>query len=202
MPGEYYYTAEPQSEHRYAELSVVFKGEKLSFTTDSGVFSRTELDTGTEILLNALPDQLNGSLLDMGCGWGVIGIVLARLYPELSVTMVDINQRACELSKKNAEKNRVTVRVLPGDGYSVLKGEVFDSIVQNPPIRAGKAVIYQMFADAAYSLHDDGALYLVIRKQQGAPSAQKYLTTLFHIVDIIEKKAGYWIFCCRKPIKE
>lgn len=198
MP-DHYYTAAPASAHKPASVSFAYRGHELRFDTDSGVFSRTEIDRGTAVLLSALPDGLSGRVLDMGCGYGVIGIAVGRAYPACDVTMADINERACALAAANARQNGVTARVMQSDGYAALGGARFDLILQNPPIRAGKAVIYAMFAAAARRLNDGGSLWLVIRKQQGAPSALTYLRTLFADVQIVDREAGYWIFCCKQP---
>lgn len=197
--NDHYYTESPQSAHKPRELSYVYRGAALALETDSGVFSRTEIDQGTEILLNALPDKLCGAVLDMGCGYGIIGVAVGKRYPDCAVTMADINARACGLAHKNAARNGVAAQTLESDGYAAVLHRRFDLILQNPPIRAGKAVIYRMFADAAGCLNPGGALWLVIRKQQGAPSAQKYLEGLFGSVCIADKQSGYWVFCCESP---
>lgn len=199
MPSDHYYTQNPQSAHKAAQVNVTYRGHALRFETDSGVFSRTELDRGTQVLLDSLPDSLSGRVLDMGCGWGVMGVAVGVHFP-VSVVMTDINQRACDLARRNAQANGVPARVLQSDGYAALQGEAFDWILQNPPIRAGKAVIYQMFADGARSLQPGGSLWLVIRKQQGAPSAIQYLSTLFAQVETVEKKSGFWVIRCMEPL--
>lgn len=200
MPNDHYYTSAPTSAHKEASVEVEYRGHKLHFDTDSGVFSRTELDRGTEVLLDTL-DDVSGSVLDMGCGWGIIGVAVGKHWPGTQITMADINQRACALSAANAKKNGVSAEVLESDGYEKVLGRTYDLILQNPPIRAGKAVIYQMFADASKCLNEGGELRLVIRKQQGAPSAIAYLKTLFDSVETIEKKSGFWIISCREPIQ-
>jgi len=200
LPNDHYYSAQPQSAHRYATVSFVYRGHTLAFETDSGVFSRTEIDQGTEILLNTLPENVSGSVLDMGCGYGVIGTAVGANWPGCTVTMSDINERAAELSRKNALANHVQAEVLSGNGFETVCGRTFDLILQNPPISAGKAVIYQMFAEAASSLAENGEYRIVIRKQQGAPSAQTYLQTLFETVTLVERKSGYWILACEKPL--
>lgn len=197
MP-EHYYTQDPESPHRIASVKTAFKGRELSFETDAGVFSRDGLDKGTSILLEALP-PLSGTVLDLGCGWGPVGISLKMAYPNAEVTLVDINSRAVDLAKRNAEKNGVGVRVIQSDGFSALSGEVFSTIVTNPPIRAGKQVIYGLFADSLKHLEPNGALYLVIRKQQGAPSAVTYLENLYKAVDVVEKSGGFWVVRAVKP---
>ena len=201
MPNDHYYTSAPTSAHKTAFVEVAYRGHSLHFETDRGVFSRTELDRGTEVLLDALPETVSGRVLDMGCGWGVIGVAVGKHWPDAVITMADINQRACGLSRKNAQLNGVQAEVVESDGYEKVLGRAFDLILQNPPIRAGKAVIYQMFADASSCLAENGELWLVIRKQQGAPSAISYLKTLFEKVETPEKKSGFWIIRCQKPLK-
>lgn len=200
MPNDHYYTSAPTSAHKKAYVETEYRGHALRFETDSGVFSRTELDRGTEVLLDTLPETVNGSVLDMGCGWGIIGVAVGKHWPDTRITMADINQRACDLSRKNAQFNGVQATVIESDGYEKVLGNAYDLILQNPPIRAGKAVIFQMFADASACLTEKGELWLVIRKQQGAPSAITYLKTLFKDVDTLEKKSGFWIIRCQKPL--
>ena len=191
--NDHYYTREPQSESRPVECGYVYRGERLRFITDAGVFSKGEVDTGTQLLLEALPEEMTGEILDLGCGWGVIGISIAKKWPECRVTMADVNLRALELSRENAKKNRAEVECIESDGMAALAGRTFDAIVTNPPIRAGKQVIYQMFADAAKCLKPGGALYLVIRKQQGAESCMKYLKTIYGEVEKVDKSGGFWV---------
>ena len=191
--NDHYYTREPQSVSRPVECEYVYRGERLRFMTDAGVFSKGEVDTGTRLLLEALPEEMTGEILDLGCGWGVIGISIAKKWPECRVTMADVNLRALELSRENAKKNRAEVECVESDGMAALAGRTFDAIVTNPPIRAGKQVIYQMFADAAKSLKPGGALYLVIRKQQGAESCMKYLKTIYGEVEKLDRSGGFWV---------
>ena len=158
------------------------------------------LDQGTGILLDALPQEIRGSVLDMGCGYGALGVSLARANPGCTLTMADINERAVSLAVENAKRNGVAAETLCSDGFSALSGRRFDLIVSNPPIRAGKKVIYRMFADAAGALNENGALMIVIRKQQGAPSAKAYLETLFAAVTMPLREAGYWVLRCERPV--
>ena len=191
--NDHYYTRVPQSESRPVDCDYTYRGVALSFRTDAGVFSRGEVDTGTRLLLEALPEVMDGEILDLGCGWGVIGIAIARKWPETRVTMADVNIRALELSRENAKRNRAEVTCVESDGMAALEGRTFDAVVTNPPIRAGKQVIYRMFADAARALKPGGSLYLVIRKQQGAESCMKYLQTLYGHVEKIAKSGGFWV---------
>ena len=191
--NDHYYTRTPQSASRPAECSFTYRGVDLVFETDAGVFSRGEVDTGTRLLLEALPEDMHGEILDLGCGWGVIGISIARKWPETQVTMADVNTRALELSRKNAKRNRAEVICAESDGMEALADRNFDAVVTNPPIRAGKQVIYKMFADAAQRLKPGGALYLVIRKQQGAESCIRYLETIYANVEKLDKSGGFWV---------
>jgi 16S rRNA (guanine1207-N2)-methyltransferase len=170
----------------------------MTFVTDAGVFSRGEVDNGTRALLEALPEEMAGEILDLGCGWGVIGISVALKWPEARVTMADVNLRALELARKNAEKNRAGVTCAESDGMEAFMGKAFDAVITNPPIRAGKQVIYKMFADAAECLKPGGALYLVIRKQQGAESCLKYLQTLYPRVEKLDRSGGFWVLKASK----
>ena len=191
--NDHYYTRVPQSESRPVSCEYSYRGIALSFRTDAGVFSKGEVDTGTRLLLEALPEEMSGDILDLGCGWGVIGISIARKWPGTRVTMADVNTRALELSRENAKQNRAEVTCGESDGMAALDGQAFDAVVTNPPIRAGKQVIYRMFADAAKSLKPSGALYLVIRKQQGAESCMKYLQTIYSSVEKLDKSGGFWV---------
>lgn len=191
--NDHYYTRDPQSASRPAECEFTYRGIRLTFRTDAGVFSRGEVDTGTRVLLEALPEEMHGEILDLGCGWGVIGISIARKWPEARVTMADVNTRALELSRENAKRNRAEVICAESDGMAAFQGKAFDAVVTNPPIRAGKQVIYRMFADAAEALKPDGALYLVIRKQQGAESCIRYLQTIYASVEKLDRSGGFWV---------
>ena len=194
MP-EHYYTENPNSAHDERRIALRALGNDLTFVTDAGVFSRDGLDRGTEVLLEALP-PLEGRVLDLGCGWGAVGVALGKRYPALDIVMTDINSRAVELARRNLAENGVTAAVLQGDGFDAVEGR-FDAIVTNPPIRAGKAVIYGLFARARDYLEPDGALYVVIRKQQGAPSALKYLKETFAEAETIDRSGGFHVMRAR-----
>ena len=189
--GDHYYTEVPGSAHDERAVTVRTLGQELTFLTDAGVFSRDGLDRGTELLLEALP-ALSGRVLDLGCGWGAVGVTLGKRYPGLEIVMTDINTRAVDLARRNLAANGVAATVVQGDGFAAVEG-TFDAIVTNPPIRAGKAVIYGLFAQARDRLRPGGALYLVIRKQQGAPSALKYLREIYAGAEVIDRGSGFHV---------
>ena len=190
--NEQYFENNPSSISAPRINTVEILGEKMRFVTDNGVFSKGGLDDGTRILLEALP-ELDGRILDLGCGWGAIGITLAKKYPKAQIVMADVNTRALELAKQSCGLNNViNAQAVESDVYSGIEG-TFDYIVTNPPIRAGKQVIYAMFDGAKERLNKGGKLYIVIRKQQGAPSAQKHLEETYDEVRLIAKEKSYWI---------
>ena len=195
--AEHYYTNSPTSEHEERSFRAVFAGRVLAFDTDAGVFSKQHVDPGSELLCRALPDDLSGRVLDMGCGWGAMTIMTLAKCPDVRMTMADVNERALALAVSNVQKNHMEAEALISDGFERIEGE-FDAVITNPPIRAGKAVIYKMFEDAKAHLCEGGKLYLVIRKQQGAPSALKFLKELYQKAEVIERDGGYWIICCTK----
>ena len=196
--NDQYFTREPGSASRPTECEFEYRGRRMRFGTDAGVFSRGELDEGTRLLLEALPAEMKGDVLDLGCGWGPIGISVQLTWPETRVVMADVNLRALEWSRKNAERNGARVTCVESDGFSALGEMTFDAVITNPPIRAGKQVIYGMFADACARLNPGGSLFLVIRKQQGAESAIRYLKTLFSSVEKLDRKAGFWVLEAKK----
>ena len=198
--SDHYYTANPASAHDERRVALTALGNALVFTTDAGVFSRDGLDKGTEALLNALPVPMEGRVLDLGCGWGPVGVALGKKYPALEIVMTDINQRAAELARRNLAANGVQAQVVQGDGFAAVEGS-FDAILTNPPIRAGKAVIYALFREARARLNPGGALYIVIRKQQGAPSALKFLREVYDEAEVIDRSGGFHVIRARDGLK-
>ena len=194
---EHYYTSAPTSQHEERHFNHVFAGKVLRFQTDAGVFSKQHIDPGSELLCKALPGDLSGRVLDMGCGWGAMTILTLAKCPGCEITMADVNERALALAQENVAANRMKAKAILSDGFENVEGE-FEAVMTNPPIRAGKAVIYKMFEDAKEHLVPGGVLYLVIRKQQGAPSALKFLKELYGKAEVIERDGGYWIIACTK----
>lgn len=189
----HYFTDNRQMSHNRKEISFRFLGIPYTFVTDNGVFCKDKVDIGTEILLNVVSKEtLGNSILDLGCGYGVVGVVVKKQYPCSSVLSVDVNPRAVELTKENAELNHIEIRVQESDGFKSID-ESFTDIITNPPIRAGKTVVYRFFSDAYEHLLTNGTLWVVIRKQQGAPTAIEKLKSIFGNCEIVEKKKGYFI---------
>ena len=182
------------------EISFRFWCFNYSFLTDNGVFSKTGVDYGTKVMLQALyeTNSLGPQILDVGCGYGPIGIVLKKIYPEKEFEMVDINPRAILLAKENAKRNQVDVDIHESNVYEKIKKKSYSDIITNPPIRAGKQVVYKIFEEAYEYLTMDGSLWVVIRKQQGAESAIKKIKDIFGNCDIIKRDKGYFILKAKK----
>lgn len=197
--SEQYFAKDPQSPHDTRQLEVVFRGGRFRFETDAGVFSRDGFDFGSQLLLATCLPLIQGRVLDLGCGWGPVGVIAGKLKQGLDLVMTDINTRATDLTKANLKRNGVAATVLTGDGFEPVTGQ-FDWILLNPPIRAGKQAVYALYRESAHHLAENGALAIVIRKQQGAQSTREYLDSLFQEVVLMNRKKGYHIFMCRRSL--
>jgi 16S rRNA (guanine1207-N2)-methyltransferase len=198
--ADHYFSRQPESKSEEREIQAVLSGKYFRFKTDAGVFSKKGIDFGTRLLIESAEIEPESAVLDLGCGYGPVGIAVSETVPDVKVTMVDVNERAVQLAKANAALNQADgrVEILVSDGFSQLQGRKFDHILLNPPIRAGKPTIYRLFKEASDALHPGGSLWIVIRKQQGAESAKKELEQLFADVDVVRKKKGYVIIRSRK----
>ena len=170
-------------------------GREFVFFTDNGVFSKDGLDFGSRLLLENIPlEEVGGKVLDMGCGYGVFGIVLNKVTG-CYVDMVDVNLRALHLAEINSQYNGCSsINVFESNCYSNIKSK-YVSIVTNPPIRAGKKVVYEIVMNAKDYLEEDGRLFLVIRKEQGAKSLIVDLEKIYN-VEVLAKKKGFFIIKC------
>ena len=192
--GQYFTNEQLPSNVRRTECVVL--GRKFIFLTDNGVFSKDGLDFGSRLLLETIPlEEVGGKILDMGCGYGVFGIVIGKLA-QTQVDMVDINLRAIHLAQRNIKENRVSnINVFESNVYENISGK-YSTIVTNPPIRAGKKVVYDIVMGAKDYLEKDGKLFLVIRKEQGAKSLIVDLQKIYN-VSVLEKKKGFFIIECK-----
>ncbi len=172
-------------------FSITINNIDFSFNTDNGVFSKGELDFGTYLLLkNVLKLELTGNVLDLGCGYGAIGIILKKLN-NINVTMSDINNRAIHLTKMNAKKNNVSVSIINSDGYENIN-DTFGYIISNPPIRVGKKKLYELLINSKDHLNENGKLIIVVRKEQGALSLIKDMKD-YYKVEVLDKDKGFMI---------
>ncbi|WP_270277844.1 class I SAM-dependent methyltransferase [Streptococcus infantarius] len=191
-----YYAENPDSAHDIHELKVTLLGQSFTFLTDSGVFSKKMVDYGSQVLLNTLNFEKGKTLLDLGCGYGPLGISLAKVQ-DVKPTMVDINNRAIDLAKQNAQKNGVEADIFQSNIYEKVNG-TFDYIISNPPIRAGKQVVHTIISESINYLKVGGNLTIVIQKKQGAPSAKAKMEEVFGNVEILKRDKGYYILRSEK----
>jgi len=185
--AHYFTNDEVQSD----EKTLIFKIKdiQLLMTVDNGVFSKKGLDFGTRTLLESL-EEVKGDVLDFGCGYGPIGIYLAKMT-KTNIDMVDVNRRSLNLAKKNALQNKVEVNVFESNIYENINKK-YDYIITNPPIRVGKKVLYEILFGAKEYLKDNGEMWLVVHKDQGAKSLAKDLEKSYQI-DIINKNKGFFV---------
>ncbi|MDP4095960.1 class I SAM-dependent methyltransferase [Paenibacillus sp. P96] len=197
--SDHYYSSSPDAAHERRILETELRGQSLTFVSDAGVFSKQGIDYGSRVLIEAMEFPEDSEILDVGCGYGPIGLTAARLAPAGRVTMIDINERAVKLAKENAERNRIAnVTILQSDLFQAVVDRRFDIVLTNPPIRAGKETVHSIFDLAFDHLNEGGALWVVIQKKQGAPSAKAKLESLFPRVEEVTKDKGYRIFKAMK----
>ena len=198
--SEHYYSNKPQTESKPRQWKFTLRGHTFTFETDAGVFSKSEVDFGSRVLIDTFNmPEVEGDVLDVGCGYGPIGLSIAKENPERLVHMMDINTRAIALAKKNAQVNGVqNVRIFESDGLAAVGNVQAAAILTNPPIRAGKETIFRFYDESYEKLVEGGELWVVIQKKQGAPSTVSHLEALFSEVAIVEKKKGYWIIQAKK----
>jgi 16S rRNA (guanine1207-N2)-methyltransferase len=193
--SEHYFSQKPQSKSSPKTWQYQLRGSVYTFTSDVGVFSKNEVDFGSKLLIEQFEEPpITGDFLDLGCGYGPIGIALADHYQDRRVYMTDVNERALVLARQNAINNHVrNVELIESDGLDAISHQSFAAILTNPPIRAGKQVVNKFFEGSKAVLTSGGALWVVIQKKQGAPSAQKKLQEIFGNVEVVAKSKGYYI---------
>lgn len=208
---QHYYSSTPQVNETKRVIHYQLNGETFELYSSSGVFSMQKIDYGTDFMLRTLvkeQPEIYGKGIDMGCGYGVIGVVLGTLFPKSSIEGVDVNQRAVELAARNANhllnvsfqavSKMLFLDPLTHSEEWLQFSPPYDFVVTNPPIRAGKQVVHAFFEAAHCLLGEGGRCYVVIQKKQGAASAQDKLMTLFGNCEIVSRSAGYRILKCVK----
>ncbi len=195
----HYYINDNKLAHAVKSYDVVINGIELKMYTDLGIFSKDYLDFGTRVLLETVElDESQKTVIDMGCGYGPIGIYIAKAYPNKDVYLFDVNERAVEMVQKNQIENTVNnIHIQVSNLFDQVKINA-DVILTNPPIRAGKQTVFKLYDDAYMNLNPGGILYVVIQKKQGAPSSVTHLQQIFGMCEVIEKKKGYWILFAKK----
>lgn len=190
----HYYTNNIDLKSEETTIRFCYRNHELTFVSDFGVFSKEKVDYGSRVLLDAVKlNENHKKLLDVGCGYGTLGISLKKEYPWLDVEMVDVNERAIHLAQLSIKKNEVKdIKVYKSFAYQNVGG-FFDVVVSNPPIRAGKKVVFDILEGAYSHLNAQGELIVVIQKKQGAPSAKKKMEEVFGNCEIVKRDKGYFI---------
>ena len=194
-----YFDEIPDSKSDVRKHTAIISNQKYDFFTDNGVFSKSGIDDATKYLLETYTKSKNisaikGKVLDFGCGYGLIGIYMANNCTA-DIDMIDINERAIELAKKNIQLNNVKANIYKSNIYSNVTSK-YDLIITNPPIRVGKIILHQILFDAKDHLNKDGELWLVISKNQGAKSLARDLQNIYE-VEIVNKIKSFYIICCK-----
>jgi len=196
---EHYYSEKQTSKLRITELNYNLRGNKLKFHTGPGVFSIKRIDPGTILLIEKCIVEENWEILDLGCGYGPIGIAIAKAFPQTKILMTDINERAVKLARYNTELNNITnIKTRKSDLYKGIK-ETFNTIITNPPQTAGKEVCFQIIQQAKDHLKKGGLLQLVARHNKGGKELSKKMKEVFGNVKDIGKKAGYRVYVSKSP---
>lgn len=190
----HYFSNNQDTKSNPKTINYIFHKHHFVFKTDHGVFSKDHVDTATDLLLNTVEIKPKEHVLDLGCGYGVIGTVLG-VSKKATVTMVDVNERALALAKENADQHKLNATIRLSQGFDALD-TMYDHIVSNPPIRIGKQNLYAMFETAKAHLNSQGSLWLVMHKKHGAKSAIVFLETLYD-VSVARKQKGFHVIRCK-----
>jgi len=190
--SNHYFVKRPKSKPDLGVLRTYFRGRLFEFVTASGVFSKTRIDPGTRLLIEFMTLPERGSVLDVGCGYGPLGIAAATFNPNLKVVMTDVNERAVWLAKENAKRNALqNVKVKQGLLYEPVGDMKFEAILSNPPITAGMKVVEPLITEAPKHLVKDGLLQVVVRSKIGGKRLTNLMNRAFGNVDILARKGGY-----------
>ena len=196
---EHYFAAHPRSKPVFGLVRAFFRGKPFEFITASGVFSKTRVDLGTRLLIEQMVLPKNGCVLDIGCGYGAIGIAAAVFNPCLKVVMSDVNIRAVWLAKQNVEKNGVeNVEVRRGSLYEPVRDSVFNCVLSNPPVSAGMKTVQAVIAGAPEVMADKATFQMVIRSKIGGKRLQTFFLESFGNVDVLARESGYRILIAEK----
>ncbi len=197
--GEPYFAERPRARSVRRQLRFLYRGELLSFVVDSGVFSASRLDPGTALLIENLALRPTDRVLDLGCGWGAVGLAAARSAPRGEVVLVDANRRAAHLAEQNLARNGVTnATVRVGRGFAPVADEAFDVVLTNPPFRAGRELVLELLSEAPRHLRPDGRLLLVGKGSLGIRYYQRWLDEHWAPgVRVVDRRSGYRVLEAR-----
>jgi 16S rRNA (guanine1207-N2)-methyltransferase len=196
---EHYFTEQPHSARQRRDLRFLYRGELLRFTVDSGVFAAHGIDPGTALLIENLSVGRQDRVLDLGCGWGAIGIAAAKSIPQGQVILTDVNRRATALARRNLHQNGIrNAEVRAGSLFRPVAGETFDLIATNPPYHVGRETILTLLEGAREALRPGGRLLLVGKGSQGILFYQRWLEQHWPgPVSVLGRGSGYRVLEAR-----
>ena len=194
---EHYFTQNPTSELKITKVKTTLKNKEIEIYTASGLFSIKRIDVGTEILVNKAVIRNNYKILDLGCGYGIVGIALMLNNSSLKLTFSDINERAIKITKMNLDKYKLKAETIQSNGFENIK-EKFDTILLNPPQTAGKELCFKLMEDSYQHLEDKGTLQIVARHNKGGKALSEKMEEIFGNVKELVKQAGYRVYLSKK----
>jgi len=198
--ADHYFSQHPSSRPRYGLIRARLRGRFFEFYTASGVFSKKRVDLGTHLLIENMVLPEYGSLLEMGCGYGAVGIVAATLNPHLRVFMIDVNERAIRLARANAQRNEVdNAEFRWGFLYEPVDEIQFDAILSNPPVSAGMRIVKRIIEQAPLHLVRNGILEIVVRSKIGGKILMNVMAEAFDNVEVLARESGYRVLASKKP---
>jgi 16S rRNA (guanine1207-N2)-methyltransferase len=197
--SDHYFSSQPRSEQRLGVITTQLRGHVFEFLTSSSVFSKKRVDLGTRLLVESMSLPETGEVLDLGCGYGPVGIVAAKLHPSLQITMTDVNERAVWLARENSKRNHVKNTVpLHGFLYQPVEKQQFNTILSNPPVSAGKHVLTLIVQGAPSHLRDQGSFQIVIKSRIGGRWLLGELGKTFNHVEVLARESGYRVLLSEK----
>lgn len=197
--AEHYFSQHPKSKAKFGLLQAYLRGRSFEFLTASGVFSKSRIDLGTRLLIECMILPENGSVLDIGCGYGTVGIAAAVFNPNLHVVLADVNSRAVLLARQNVEKNNAwNVDVRRGNLYEPVSELVFDCVLTNPPVSAGMKTVKAMICGAPERMSRDGVFQMVVRSKVGGKRLRGFFEEAFGNVEVLARESGYRVLMARK----
>lgn len=195
---KHYFSEYQDSELKLKKIKVILRDRSFEFHTGSGVFSKDKVDKGSELLINSCIVKKKWKILDLGCGYGVVGIAIAKSFPTTEIVMVDVNKRAVKLARMNLKLNKVdNVKVLDSDLFEKMN-QKFNTIIVNPPQKAGKEICFKIIEESKDYLEKGGLLQLVARHNKGGKTLEQKMKGVFGNVKEMAKKGGYRVYISRK----
>lgn len=197
--AEHYFSENPKSKSRLGLIQTYFRGRPFEFLTSSGMFSKNRIDLGTRLLVDCMTLPERGCILDIGCGYGPVGIAAATFRPEVQVIMADVNHRAAWFAKQNIERNCLSnVEVRVGNLYKPVEDLAFDCVLSNPPVSAGMNTVKAIICEAPKHLADKGILQMVVRSKVAGKRFLNFFEEAFGNVEVLARESGYRVLISQK----